>query len=67
MPEGKSGRLLTVRQLASRLGVSQSWIYGAVEIGVKRNGRFVRLPCYRCGVGLRFNLEAVLQFLKVSE
>lgn len=50
-----NGRLLTVQELAVRLGVSRRWVYSQVE----NNG----LPAYRLGRALRFDEAAVDSWL----
>ena len=51
--------LLTPKELATRLAVPLSWIYGMSRLA-KENG----WPVIRCGKYTRYNLNAVLEFLK---
>ena len=47
--------LITIDALAEKLSVSRSWLYQQVE----RN----RIPHYRLGRSIRFNLESVFEWL----
>lgn len=52
-------RLLTVEELAERLGVKPSWVYSHV----RRRSRD-RIPAIRLGKYWRFRLEAVQRWLE---
>ena len=49
-------RLLTVKELATRLGMSTPWIYKAVEKG--------SLPFVRLGEAIRFDPEEIKTYLE---
>ena len=49
------GKLLSVREVASALGVSPSWIYAACSAG--------KLPHFKLGSNLRFRIEEIETFL----
>jgi len=51
--------LLTVQELAEKLKVRPSWVYGKVRLA-KENG----FPVLKVGKYLRFSMEAVLEWLK---
>ncbi len=46
-----SGRLLTVKEVAHLLGMSERWIHERTRRG--------EIPCYRFGAALRFDAEEI--------
>ena len=48
-------KLVTVRELAAHLAVSESWLYQQVEHG--------RIPHYRIGRAVRFDPAAITEWL----
>jgi len=54
--------LMGVDQLAAHLGVTKSWIYDRTRISESIGG----IPHYKIGKYVRFDLEAVLPWLKAT-
>jgi len=53
-----SPQLISTDELAKILGVKKSWLYRMVSRK--------KLPHYRCGKYIKFNLREVLRYLKVK-